>query len=1227
MSNISEQDSTTKNSLHTPDKRLRAIIDAFQRVTENEIFSGNSPEESAEPQSLRPLAEAANACCVSLYRILPAVHRGTTLSPSLIWKAPEHQNLLSLIESPDWVDLHKQWAERLHSHLSISSADWLPDDPAWKVLSQSNIERFLLLPIHLNNRLWGGISLAQTSSEESWTESELAALKAGSLIVEMALQHRSEMLAVRGREQNYRSIIQHQTDLITRFDANYLLNFVNEACCRYFDLAEEDILGKNFLILVPENVQESLLDNLSKLTPQNPVYLVEQINVSAKGEQRIIQWRNQAYFDETGKVVAYLAVGRDITNKKQLETALRQSEEHFRNIAKIVTDYAYTIQVAASGKMSFQWPGPPPSWMFAGDALEKTVEANHWLSFIHPESIPAAREHLQKVLSGIYDTIELRYIRPNGELGWLRDHAWSEVPENAPDNQPTLIFGAGSEITESKQAALKMLESEREKALILDSLTEIVDYLDRDFKILWANQKAADSVGMSKEELIGKPCFHLWHNRDEPCEECPIKRSFESGKFQEGRIKGADGRVRHVAGNPIADSTGEIIGVVETTLDITERAIAEERLWRRVTIEELITNLSARFINLSAHQFDGEIHKALRTLAEFVGSNRAFVTLLSSDGKTIKKQYDWLDAKVREQIEFNLPGFSVEQFDWSISKLKRHENLFIPLVKELPEEACAEREYWLSRDIQSILSIPLVLNEMLIGYWGFVSHNQVKQWQEDDLLVLKLMGDILINVIVRKEAEDDLRRERDFAEGLIETAQVIILVLDTQGQILQFNPYFEALSGYPLEETQGKNWFDAFVPESEREAQRERFLSAIQFGKISTQTYPIINRAQQQLQIEWHSRILKNTKGEMIGLLSTGQDITERLRSEQQLLETNKALNESNQQLKKLHREATLINQMAELLQDCQEIEEVYKVINQFIEKLFPDQSGVLFIKNQETAAFHAVLQWGQNVQSKQAFFANECWALRRNNVYRVDHPSITLRCSHMNEELHQKHKPYLCVPLTTREKTIGLFHLQGGMAENYERVEQLALTTAGHIAMTLSNITLQNQLKAQSIRDPLTGLFNRRYMDETLERELLRAARQENPLCILMLDIDRFKQYNDTYGHEVGDILLQALGEFLKQNVRSSDVACRYGGEEFIVILPETELEEGARRAEQIRSGVKELVVRHRGHLLDTVAISIGISAFPHHGKVSEALLRAADTALYQAKEQGRDRVIIAAL
>jgi diguanylate cyclase (GGDEF)-like protein len=193
------------------------------------------------------------------------------------------------------------------------------------------------------------------------------------------------------------------------------------------------------------------------------------------------------------------------------------------------------------------------------------------------------------------------------------------------------------------------------------------------------------------------------------------------------------------------------------------------------------------------------------------------------------------------------------------------------------------------------------------------------------------------------------------------------------------------------------------------------------------------------------------------------------------------------------------------------------------------------------------------------------------------------------------------------------------------ESKQQIARAMADSMALAMANLKLRIYLREQSIRDSLTGLFNRRYLDETLEREFKRAARMQRTVGIIMLDLDHFKGFNDTFGHEAGDILLQKLGEFLKQHLRGGDIACRYGGEEFVLILPEVSLEHVQRRAEQIREEVKNLNIQYNDTVLTAPTLSLGIAMFPEHGETSQQVLGAADTALYTAKGNGRDRVVVA--
>jgi diguanylate cyclase (GGDEF)-like protein len=216
---------------------------------------------------------------------------------------------------------------------------------------------------------------------------------------------------------------------------------------------------------------------------------------------------------------------------------------------------------------------------------------------------------------------------------------------------------------------------------------------------------------------------------------------------------------------------------------------------------------------------------------------------------------------------------------------------------------------------------------------------------------------------------------------------------------------------------------------------------------------------------------------------------------------------------------------------------------------------------------------------------------------------------------------------LVAQNETIGLFHLiapQSSPAISDSRA-LLAETFANRLALTLSNLRLQNVLHEQAVRDQLTGLFNRRYFEETLEREFLRAQRGDHPLAMLMLDLDHLKNINDTLGHEAGDAALIALGAVLKNQTRGSDVACRYGGDEFMIILNETTRDDARKRAEQIHHAVRQLDTRYAGTPIGALSVSIGVASFPENGMDTAALLRAADAALYRAKADGRNRVAIA--
>ena len=168
----------------------------------------------------------------------------------------------------------------------------------------------------------------------------------------------------------------------------------------------------------------------------------------------------------------------------------------------------------------------------------------------------------------------------------------------------------------------------------------------------------------------------------------------------------------------------------------------------------------------------------------------------------------------------------------------------------------------------------------------------------------------------------------------------------------------------------------------------------------------------------------------------------------------------------------------------------------------------------------------------------------------------------------------------------------------------------------------LQSKLREQAIRDPLTNLFNRRYLEETLERELSRGARENYPVCIIMIDLDHFKRINDTYGHEAGDLVLKTIADAISENSRRGDFACRYGGEEFVIVMPNITMDVAYERAENLRQSLNLLSIPYEYYHL-SVTLSMGIASYPENGQTRETILRAADQAMYAAKEAGRDHIL----
>ncbi|GAK56252.1 diguanylate cyclase with PAS/PAC and GAF sensors [Candidatus Vecturithrix granuli] len=478
------------------------------------------------------------------------------------------------------------------------------------------------------------------------------------------------------------------------------------------------------------------------------------------------------------------------------------------------------------------------------------------------------------------------------------------------------------------------------------------------------------------------------------------------------------------------------------------------------------------------------------------------------------------------------------------------------------------------------------------------------------------------NQAERKRAEESLRESETRYRRLFETAKDGILLLDADtGQITSVNPFLIELLGYSREEFLGKRLWEIGLFK-DTAASQSAFRELQQKHYIRYEELPLETRHGARVEVEFVSNIYRVNGSNVIQC--NIRDISERVQARDQLRRANEDLSALVVELQKHDHDMRLINRMHDLLQICKTQAEAYQVIALAAGELFVGQSGGLAIWHASGHYLETVARWGREPLLESIFPLDDCWAMRRGQMHEVVDVHANVICRHF---VRPPESGYLCLPLVVQGETLGLFYLETpiGMSDaRMTRHGQLVVTVGEGIKLALSNLKLRERMHEQANQDHLTGLFNRRYLYDTLPRELHRALRHNTPVSVAMLDIDHFKQVNDTFGHDAGDRFLVELGRMLNANVRKSDLACRYGGEEFVLVLPDSSIEDSRRHLEQICNHFRELQVQHGEDLLGPLTLSVGIAQTPEHGVTADELLRAADEAMYAAKQSGRDGIVV---
>jgi len=495
-------------------------------------------------------------------------------------------------------------------------------------------------------------------------------------------------------------------------------------------------------------------------------------------------------------------------------------------------------------------------------------------------------------------------------------------------------------------------------------------------------------------------------------------------------------------------------------------------------------------------------------------------------------------------------------------------------------------------------------------------------------------------------------------EQILDQIGEAVIVKDLDAVVTYWNHEAAALYGFTAQEAVGRSLRELHAADLS-DADYERVTQRIRAGQPTSTSTERRTKTGETVRVHIRTTPLLDRRGELVGEITVARNITalhlteEALRAAQATLEArlaanrdanrklrqeiqarrkadelsrrkNEALAESVRQLESLRTANDALSRMAELLQACTERAEAYTMVREAGLYLFPQSAGSLHIYRESRDLLEHVTAWGRDGSPERHLSPGDCWALRIGKAHYVP-ANGTIRC---------RHEPgaglsYACIPVQGQGQVLGLLHVElpvGAEAMRPAReAEQRLRAMSDRVGPALANLRLRDALREMALRDSLTGLYNRRYLEDGLEREMRRADRNGKPVSVIMIDVDHFKRFNDLYGHDAGDRVLTTIAGAVSANIRPSDIACRYGGEELAVVLGEAGLECAQQRAELIRDAVRATSLSHLGQALPPVTASFGVASYPAHGSSAAELLKAADRALYRAKQEGRNRVCVA--
>jgi diguanylate cyclase (GGDEF)-like protein len=672
---------------------------------------------------------------------------------------------------------------------------------------------------------------------------------------------------------------------------------------------------------------------------------------------------------------------------------------------------------------------------------------------------------------------------------------------------------------------------------------------------------------------------------------------------------------------------------------------AQNQLYQNLEYENFIVDISTRLINLPITQINKAIQIVLETIGKQIDAESGHILYFNYEDIHLPSElYEWnVDEKYSIKKQINAKLF--QSFTWGSRKFHERANVVFSDFEELPNSAIIEKAFCKKYQILSAICIPLKFADNLGGMISFESHSHFHIWDEQAVKILEIIANIITNAIDRRQKEKQLQLNQQFQFRLNQITKTSIAKDSCAASMRALSRHLSTLIGSDrgvlilLKDAQNYEVYEA----GKRMQPYANMDRLVHFLRIKNREGLLVygtsdlKESKKWPELTWlgESIIAISLKGrkQHLGWIILA-DRKSRNYKNQEIAVCRQAASQitlsiikiiSLEESREISRELRdLRTAVAEISSEL-DLKQLRSKVLERAAKLIRGEGGIFYVYDEETRELHYTnslnlkkpfnptpVSWGEGASGKSVQLKRTL-AISNYSKWKYRDP----------DESFSYIKSTIATPLVIGDRILGsMLIFRYDPSQNFSKNDQhLVNIFAQHASIAIENATLFQKVQEMARQDEVTGLLNRRALNEIGEYELARSLRLNRPIAVAMVDLDNYKEINDKHNHLIGDKVLKEISRIFRENVRNIDIVGRYGGDECVIIMPETDLENAYIATERIRSVLEEHAIEVEG-LEFHITACFGISAYMDKPPSLEKMIDEADTAMYAAKEAGRNAI-----